>query len=324
MLVYIKMYVSLLIGFEYINSKEWKSLPGIPVDLYQAYVNSMKISKNIKVFTDLTKDYRTTILQRAIIDGYADSNLLSFIEDIKEKQQYILYQSEKKNNYVVNNFENVITNVLRNDRNKDVTHIFIYFTGHAKNGHIILPDDTHVSLTHLKDLIVSNTNPDCQIVVILDCCQSNGMDLPYIFNGNYKLNNYNFINPSIICFSSSQIDEDSSASRSGSVFTRNIFNVIFGFPSQTSDSQNNINDGGKILPIKSLFHKIKCTIYCSYPENILWAWVSGYNKNNMNITIDNYNSTISVVLNNCHNTINGSASISDYLRYLSELNYKIK
>ena len=45
-------YASLLIGFE-----DWKTLPGIPGDLYQAYKYSQNITKNIIVFTDLYKDY---------------------------------------------------------------------------------------------------------------------------------------------------------------------------------------------------------------------------------------------------------------------------
>ena len=62
-------YGILLIGFEYKRSKKWNTLPGIPVDLYQVYRYFSSISRNILVVTDVNKDYKTTVLKKAILDG---------------------------------------------------------------------------------------------------------------------------------------------------------------------------------------------------------------------------------------------------------------
>lgn len=297
--------VALIIGFEYIKSEDWKSLPGIPVDMYQAYTYSQNITKNITVFTDVDKDYRTSVLRQAIIDGYVDSNLLSFIEDTQDKNHHVLYQSQKVNNYITNNFEDTIIDSIRG-----TNRLFVYYTGHAKNGHLILPDNTHVPLNHLRNIIISNISSNSQVVIILDCCQSNGMELPYIYNNNYKLNNFDFLPNRIICLSSSSIDQHSTATRSGSIFTRELFKIL---------NSNNT----AVLTVRDLFNKITVNIYTTYLETTLFVWFCNPTKdNNIDIMIDMTNSIIKVTLNNCQNTIETSASIRDYIRYLSKLDYR--
>ena len=298
---------ALLIGFEYIESKDWKSLPGIPVDLYQAYSYSQTLTKtktkNITVFTDVDKDYRTTVLRRAIIEGYVDSNLLSFIEDVKDNNHHTLYHSKKSNKYITNNFEEVIIKSV-----VGVTKLFVYYTGHAKNGHIILPDNTHVPLDHLKDIIVANASPNCEIIFVLDCCQSNGMELPYVYNNGYKLSAHNFLPNNIICLSSSLIDQDSTATRTGSIFTRNLFKIF----------KNNT-----IITIDNLISNITVNITTTYIEKLLFIWFTNPTKNNnINVNIETNDSIITVTLHNCQNSIKSSSSIQNYIRYLDKLDYR--
>ncbi len=300
---------ALLIGFEYVAINDWKSLPGIPVDLYQAYNYSLNITRNITVFTDVNKDYRTGILQKAIIEGYVDSGLLSFIEDTKEQNTHTLFATKTSNGYKDNNFETIIINTV-----KDVNRLFIYYTGHAKNGHLILPDNTHIALTHIRDIISSSVNNDCQIVVILDCCQSNGMELPYLYDSVYKLQTISFEKVPIICLSSSDINNDSSATGSGSIFSRNLFKYL---------------NNHSIITIRDLSKNIMIGITCSYPEKMLWSWFGNGGKNdnkndktNIDIFYDKNSSIIIIKLRNCQRTIETSASIEDYIRYLSKLNYR--
>lgn len=292
---------ALLIGFEYYQSenKTVKSLPGIPVDLYQAYNHALKITKNITVFTDVSEDHKTDILKQAILNNYVDSNLLSFIEDIKERSQYFSFISKTENNYASNNFEEVFIKSI-----KDCNKLFLYYSGHAKNGNIILPDKTHVPLTHLRDLMNKHCSSEAEIVVILDCCQSNGMELPYSFHKNvyssdltplniFKLNSYNFTSKRIICLSATQINQDSNATRSGSLFTRKIFDNL-----------------------KFNIKSIDAIITTSYPEQSIWSWFVKGSKNNLSIFVDK--SIIFIKLNNCKKTITDSKSVKNYFRYLDK------
>ncbi len=294
-------YGVLLIGFEYTHSKKWETLPGISVDLYQVYRYTKSITKNILVFSDVDKDYRTSILKQAILDGYVDSGLLSFIEDIKEKSQYSKYESKKQNGYRMNNFDTVVTDYV-----KGLDKLIFYYTGHAKNGNIILPDNTQVSLDYVRE-ILTQTNPTCQILSVLDCCESNGMSLPYrlsslkvsSLSGSYRLNSLNFMKQKIICLSSSIITEDSMATRSGSVFTRELFGYL-------ESHQDTVITVGQLKDIG--------TIYGSYPNlKMLWLWITKTKHSYLDITIDNC--VITVTLENSHATMEKSESMKDYLRY---------
>ncbi len=291
-------YGCLLIGFEYKNIDTWRTLPGIPVDLYKVYLWSKNICNNINVLTDINKDYNTTRLKKAIIDGYVDSNLLSFIEDTKTQKHHTLFVTHNTNNYISNNFETVIGDFI-----DGLDRIFVYFTGHCKNGHIILPDNTHISLDHIRDIL--SKNRQAQIIIILDCCESNGMSLPFIYNTRYKLNSLHFIKPEIICLNSSHVGQDANATLSGSPFTRDLFQYL----------NKNTN---KIVKIKDLDNIV---ITASHPNlNVLWSWFNHKIKTNMNVII--YNNVVNIILHECCSTIEKSSSMKNYLRYKSNLNYR--
>ena len=291
-------YGVLLIGFEYIQTDKWKTLPGISVDLYQVYKYFSHITTNIKVFTDVDKDYRTSVLQKAILDGYVDSGLLSFVEDIKDQNQHSLYHSQKKNGYIMNNFDNVIKTFIT-----DLDKLIIYYTGHAKGGNIILPDNTQVSLDYIRE-ILTKTSPDSQILSILDCCQSSGMTLPYIWSdGIHRLNSHNFIRQRILCLSSSVIDEDSIATQSGSLFTRSLFSYL-------KNNKNNIITLDTLAKHMSNYTFI---IHASYPNiKMLWSWITKEVHSNIDIDVGEL---ITVTLENCHDTMEKSTTMKDYFRY---------
>jgi len=298
----------LMIGFEYSKSKKWKTLPGISVDLYQAYQYFNTLTKHIMVFTDMKTDHQTSVLQNAILNGYVDSGLLSFVEDMKESKQYTYYKSKTKNNYTINNFDKTVKNFIEN-----VDKLIIYYTGHGKNGKIILPDNTQVGLDYVRDLINSNK---VEIISIFDCCQSNGMKLPYRFIKNrFKLNTTHFTSGNIISISSSQVDDDSETTQSGSVFTRILFQYL---------KQNK-----NIISIFDIYTYLKkhiktTTIDSSYPNTKLlfnWFVSDKYIKNNISINVDTNNSVIKIKLNNCQPTLKNSASMKDYIRYHNTKTY---
>ena len=155
---------AILIGFEYKNKEK---LPGIIIDLYLAY-NFLKINGfkdgEIKILTDINIDLKTDVLRTAILEEIVNSDILSFIKDSKDKDIYY----EFTNLEYYNNFETIVKS--------KTDYMFIYYSGHSKDGNIILPDGSLYSLDLFRDLFVKAK----QCLFILDCCESTGLNLPYL------------------------------------------------------------------------------------------------------------------------------------------------
>lgn len=214
------MYGALIIGFEYKNTRsidKWDFLPGISVDLYQIYNYIKTKTTKILIYTDIQSDYRTDILKKAILDGYVDSGLLSFIEDIKISDNYKNFIFTKRHNYIVNNFDTTVIDFI-----SGLDRLFIYYTGHGKNGNIILPDGTQVGVDYIKSLINVYTNDSCEIISIFDCCEA---DISLLVDQSAKRH---------ISIASTKINEETTTSKTGSKFTRNIIKEI-----KTSKNINN-------------------------------------------------------------------------------------
>ena len=129
------MKVAVLIGFSYGEDNETlyigserNPLPGIVVDLYQAYVASVNMdAQKIIVVTDIIKDQPTSVLRNAIVDSAVDSDILNFIENIKDNDVYHHF-------------------IGRDDLMKSVNiiisgadEVFIYYTGHVSRGFLLFP-----------------------------------------------------------------------------------------------------------------------------------------------------------------------------------------
>jgi len=203
------MRKAILIGFQY---KHKQKLPGISVDLYLVYSFLKKLGwtdTEIIVFTDIKKDEQTEILKAALLEKIVDSKILSFIEDLKERNQYIEFKST--NHY--NNFNTLF-------KSSDKT--FIYYSGHSKNGNLILPNNSLISLDFFRESLTSK-----EIFLIMDCC-GGGIKLPFVLKDNlYRLENEKaFVKPEIICIASSLVNEKSITTRTGSMFTKNLLNIL--------------------------------------------------------------------------------------------------
>lgn len=204
---------AILIGFEYKTSNKQKKLPGICVDLYLVFSFLKKLNwkdSEIKVFTDIKKDEKTEVLKSALLEKTVDSNILTFIEDLKEKNQYIEFKHV--NHY--NNFTSLFQDIS--------SKTFVYYSGHSKKENLILPNDSLISLDSFRDNIKSE-----EIFLVMDCCQG-GIKLPFVLNENfYRLHNEkSFVKSEIICISSSLNDENSLISKKGSLFTKNLFSIL--------------------------------------------------------------------------------------------------
>lgn len=295
------MKIGILIGFQYCNDmfceqifeREGKFenlyLPGIIIDLYQSYkfVKNMKPDK-ILIITDIYEDQKTSLLMKSIVEDIVDSDILTFIETIKNTNEYHKYKDLK-------NFINTISLTCYNQNN-----IFIYYTGHAKNGYLLLPSIEKYPMSDFRELISNSTYHLANIFIVMDCCNGSCLNLPFKLEINkspvYKLVNDTklfFTKQNIICIVSSLNNENAITSKNGSIFTRAFFKSI--------KSCNRLLS--KILiDITSYCSQQTPCIYSSYPNiYLIWNWL--LNPSNYDITIDNINNHILISTNHIINNV---------------------
>ena len=261
------MRKAFLIGFQYsqLNNQN-KKLPGIIIDLYKVYC--FLISKGWKedeiiIFSDIIKDDSTNILRNAILEKIVDSDILTFIEDCKERKQYILFTSH--NHY--NNFSSIFKfeKSISSMESNDIKHYFVYYTGHCKDGNLILPNNTLLSLELFRDYISPSPIGTEKVICIMDCCEG-GIELPFVLHNKVyrckqNLKKEDFINTEMVCISSSLENEKSITSQSGSFFTRNLLEIL-----DSSQSLSNILE--KVRKSNQINREIKqtATISVSLPH----------------------------------------------------------
>jgi hypothetical protein len=237
--------LALLIGFQYNTTiSNLKKLPGITVDLYQVYNFLKNIgwkNEEIYILTDMNKDEKTDVLKTAILEKTVGVEILSFIEDIKNLNQHI----EIKSHNYQNNFLKNINQIFENANHR---YIFVYYTGHFKEGNIILPDNSFINLENFVSNFLNfsqisdyhnlekekqrETEKEKQreILLIMDCCECKNI-FPFELNDKVfrlKFNNskIKFYKNRIICISSSLENENSITSKSGSYFTKILVQIL--------------------------------------------------------------------------------------------------
>jgi hypothetical protein len=267
------MYKALLIGFKYTDNL---TLPGVHVDLYNAYRFCNYTKADILVCTDIENDEKTGKLTNAVFKDVVDSGVISFISKIKERNEY-----RYVNDY--ESLENTIRNIFKNET---PLRLFIYFTGHGiiknEDNGLILPNEDVYSFYNIRDNIMGMCR-ESEIVWINDCCHISGMGLPYKLNidETYELTEGHFcpIQKLIFIGSTGELDK-SLISNDGSVFSGVIFKKLLNV---VNDNMNNYRDV-RVLSreIKERFLEIEetrqqqPTFYCSYSTIFsLYPWFFG-------------------------------------------------
>ncbi len=259
----------ILIGFEYSGEKK---LPGILIDLYLAYnfIKSFNNNAIITIISDIKKDSKTKLLRSAILEHIVDSKILSFIKDMKELDIYTTFNSSG----YYHNLDSTLSKLNNNN-------LFVYYTGHSKDGNIILPNESLYSLEIFK-LQISKSK---SILCILDCCESTGLKLPFRLRDDiFRLENTDFIKNKIICISSSLTEQDSIIMTTGSIFTRHIFSLLNNKNKSLSSLMEDIN-----LLLYKFCNKYNTkqtvNIYASYPNLVyMFGWL--YGNIDLNFKID--------------------------------------
>ena len=275
------MKVCIILAFHYshpndiyfIEDKYRKHLPGILIDIYNVYkfVTNMKPDK-IVIITDLINDINLHSVKESIIMSYVQSDIFEFMETLYNMKLIYNYINKYDTLQLI---EKYITN-----SNK----IFFYYTGHVHDGNILFPlynericyiynrDDIFLPLEELRDLLLNKTMETTEIFVVLDCCNSNGLNLAYklLNNGIYRLIPYNeriFAKQKIICISSTNRDETSLASKNGSLFSYYFFKYILAERSL---------EKLKIKINEECYKKYEQTmcINSTYPDiKMVWKWL---------------------------------------------------
>lgn len=249
------MRVGFFLGFEYSNSITERTLPGILVDLY-LMTRIIKMDKMI-IITDIDKDPEQTVLLKALLEEVAEVPILSYIQTIKQQNNHVLFQDK-------NHLELIIK-----QESTGAQQIFFYYSGHGVDGSLVLPNGQTLSSLEVRSLL---DGPNREIFAVVDCCHGDGLQLPYTMKqGRYKLRNHDFILGKFVCLSSTTPDEESTCSRLGSQFTRDV-------SLQLEKKIRNLYQVPNHIP--------NAKISSSYPNiSTIWNWV--------------YGGTLSITINNC-------------------------
>lgn len=261
------MPLALLIGFEYNNN----SLPGVIIDLYRANKWCESFNCDVHIITD-----------NKILDGLTNRYTSEYINTMTERHDDNTQFIKKSMLNVISNRNDLCTSIKKifNDATPTDGKIIIYYTGHGIKESLIAPDGSLLPFVDFRDIITDNASPYAEIFCILDCCNPNGMHLPYkLVNNQFVLSSYKVecIKQPMLLITSSEMHEKSIAKRSGSIFSHYLFELL--------STLTNRNLTKLLLSLSNSIKKIDTghpqtvTIYSSYViDPLLWTWI-GSTKN---------------------------------------------
>lgn len=284
------MPTAIIIGFEY----KFNVLTGALIDLYQAYSWCQSFDCVTHVITDISEYNNSRNIQTAIANKITDDKLSTFYDTISSK-------------VVVSTSYDLMLAVIRVlEVGVPDNKLVMYYSGHGVKECMVMPDKGLLPFIDFRDNILSHLLPQVEIFWILDCCNPNGMHLPF------KLENNSFVlsptkvecvlNP-ILLITSSEMNEKSIATNLGSLFSRCLFRVLRqlneDFSTDVIPNRTNRNlkrlVGNLVGSIRSVHSGYAQTVsmYSSYvTDPILWMWI-GSNKD-YDISIDMSLSTLVV------------------------------
>jgi hypothetical protein len=281
------MPTAILIGFEYKNDY----LPGTIIDLYHCYKWCKSFNCVTKILTDI-ENVNEDILRDAIDNKLARKDLLKFYDSASPT--------------IISNLTTLIAEIRNIINNIYDNRLIIYYTGHGVSyDNLVLPDDTLLSMNDLKKIILENTLSTTEIFIVLDCCNPNGIGLPFKLNGNMfelsttDMSALDFIEHRILLITSSADHQKSVATHLGSLFTRYLFQMLIDMNSYDKSwiKKENIPlsvnrnlqrlTGNLICAIRKLHtgYQQNISIYSSYIiDPILWSWLG--NNNDHDVVVD--------------------------------------
>jgi hypothetical protein len=263
--------LALLIGFKY------KDLNGSIIDLYHAHKWCQTFNCDIHIITDITE--HGSDLELAIKQEIVDSDIRSFYNQISSK--YILTNKDQ--------FRSALHSILGSTLDK----LVIYYTGHGFQNGIKLPDRSHMSFNDFRDDVLRHVPPEVEIFWILDCCNPTDMSLPYqLRNNKFMFQNSDtsyYGSHRILLITSANSQEKSITTKTGSLFTRYLFQILSNLSVTTFDIRKPLplihnrnlqrligNLSSAIRTVHSGYQQT-VSIYTSYIHDpVLWMWIGSH------------------------------------------------
>lgn len=273
------MPTAILIGFEY----TFNSLTGAIIDLYNAHkwAGTHSFGCDITVITDIDSIKDQDNLQNVVSRGLAEADLLTFYSRIGSK-------------IIVRDAKNLLTEIIRILKlgipdNK----LIIYYSGHGVKDSMVMPDRTLLPFVDFRDNILNILDPYVEIFWILDCCNPNGLHLPYKLEGNQFVLSpcqVQCVSQPVLLITSSEASEKSIATKSGSVFSRHLFRLLTAMNADVAPtirkkainipvSRNRnlrrlIGNLGSSIRRMHTGYAQTVSIYSSYViDPVLWLWI---------------------------------------------------
>lgn len=204
-----------IVGFEY---RDHLYLPGIVLDLYQAYKYFRQRGYVVNVITDVKKDVWNPLFVKAVAECIVDADVATFIQDIKSSNNYWQFQNGTR-----------LVEWIR-----DHPCQVMFYSGHGIQDRFMLPTGEGIDIDAIRDLVCYSNPLGEKICFILDCCHPHGLQLPYaLFPQETRYKSHPVSSSSkvtsdydIQCLVSSAVNEKSVTSKCGSVCTQSLFQLL--------------------------------------------------------------------------------------------------
>lgn len=269
------MPTAILITFEY----TFKSLPGAMVDLYHAWTWCQSFHCRTHFITDIKSITDPDNLERVVHRKIADANLLTFYTEPSLDKRIITNQSD-----LLQALDAILQVEIPDNK------LVIYYSGHGVKDSMVMPDKSLFPFVDFRDAILDLLPPYVEIFWILDCCNPNGLHLPYKLNNNrFTLSESKIqcVSQPILLITSSDPNEKSIATKFGSIFTRHLFRILnqlnleipirkrVSIPIQKNRNLRRLigNLGSSIRKMDTGYAQT-VSIYSSYiMDPLLWMWI---------------------------------------------------
>lgn len=270
------MPTAIIIGFEYATN----ILPGALIDIYQAHKWCCSFGCSTYVFSDIRNGIDDRIIKKNVDQGIVDSDIMSFY-DLVDKTP-------------VTTSNELLTGI--SDKLEQMTdeRLIIYYSGHGTKDALVLPNRELLPFIAFRDTILRQVSATTEIFWILDCCNPTGLHLPFVLNNNkFVLSSarVSCVLQPILLIISSNSQEKSVTSDTGSLFTRYLFRILHNLNIGSSIASRNRNLRRLLGNLSSSIRRIHTgytqtvSLYSSYIiDPVLWLWIG--NDDTVDIVTD--------------------------------------
>lgn len=245
------MITVIILCFQYNINK----LEGGLFDIYRVYKYYKKINYNIIIYTDINKIENNYWIKLLLDENLIYDDIYYFNKEfiiVNELKQFNLNNIKEKNN---------------------INKIIFYYSGHFSDNNILFPNN---ELLNIKDLYNYFNIFDKleKIFMIFDCCKLSNMNMTFkYFNNSWILNKEITFNNKEILIITSNYQNISISSSTGSLFTK----YLFDFFNLIKDNYRIDYHFNKLIDfIKDKHYKYyqEINIYSSYNiDYIIYPWV---------------------------------------------------